>query len=128
MQQKSVYYSASSLYVFRVSTTPIIRNTQNCNYSFRYWSYFLCSCLPPTWLLWPLWREVTAQYRRLQLQFCVLLMMGVLITVQAINFFIARVSQDRKIVLGIPAWKMCCESMAYCSPYGKLTWQELYRN
>jgi len=37
------YYSASSLYMFRVSTTPIIRSTQNCNYSLRYWSYFLCS-------------------------------------------------------------------------------------
>ena len=34
------YYSASSLYMFRVSTTPIIRNTQNCNYRLRYWSYF----------------------------------------------------------------------------------------
>jgi len=33
------------LQVFRVSTTPIIRSTQNCNYSLRYWS----SYLPPTW-------------------------------------------------------------------------------
>ena len=32
-----------------VSTTPIVRNTQNCNYSLRYWSYFLCSYFPPTW-------------------------------------------------------------------------------
>ena len=47
--KQSVYYSASSLYMFRVSTTPIIRSTQNCNYSLRYWSYFLCSYLPPTW-------------------------------------------------------------------------------
>jgi len=47
--QKSIYYSASSLYMFRVSTTPIIRNTQSCNYSLRYWSYFLCGYLPPTW-------------------------------------------------------------------------------
>jgi hypothetical protein len=44
-----IYYSASSLYTFRVSTTPIIRSTQNCNYSLRYWSYFLCSYLPPKW-------------------------------------------------------------------------------
>jgi len=29
--------------MFRVSTTTIIRRTQNCNYSLRYWSYFLCS-------------------------------------------------------------------------------------
>jgi len=34
--KQSVYYSASSLYMFRVSTTPIIRSTQNCNYSLRY--------------------------------------------------------------------------------------------
>jgi len=38
----SFYYSANSLYMFRVSTTPIM-STQNCNYSLRYWSYFLCS-------------------------------------------------------------------------------------
>ena len=38
--QQSIYYSTSSLYMFRVSTTPIIRSTQNCNYSLRYWSYF----------------------------------------------------------------------------------------
>jgi len=34
--EQSIYYSASSLYTFRVSTTPIIRSTQNCNYSLRY--------------------------------------------------------------------------------------------
>ena len=49
--KQSIYYSASSLYMFRVSTTPINRSTQNCNYNLRYWSYFLCSCLPPTWPL-----------------------------------------------------------------------------
>ena len=47
--KQSIYYSASSLYTFRLSTTTIIRSTQNCNYSLRYWSYFLCSYLPPTW-------------------------------------------------------------------------------
>ena len=47
--KQSICYSASSLYMFRVSTTPIIRSTQNCNYSLRYWSCFLCSYLPPTW-------------------------------------------------------------------------------
>jgi len=31
--KQSIYYSASSLYMFRVSTTPIIRSTQNRNYS-----------------------------------------------------------------------------------------------
>jgi hypothetical protein len=34
--KQSIYYSASSLYMFRVSTTPIIRSTQNFNYSLRY--------------------------------------------------------------------------------------------
>jgi len=36
---QSIYYSANSIYMFWVSTTPIIRITQNCNYSLRYWSY-----------------------------------------------------------------------------------------
>ena len=53
----SIYYSASSLYMFRVSTTPIIRSTQNCNCSLRY-----CAA---THLKrgqgWPRWREVAAQ-------------------------------------------------------------------
>ena len=34
--KQSIYYSASSLYMFRVSTTRIIRSTQNCNYSLLY--------------------------------------------------------------------------------------------
>jgi len=42
--KQSIYYSASSLYSFRVSNTPIIRSTQNCNCSLRYRSY-----LPATW-------------------------------------------------------------------------------
>ena len=42
--KQSLYYSTSSLYMFRVSTTPIFRSTQNCNYSLRY-----CSYLPQTW-------------------------------------------------------------------------------
>ena len=45
--KQSVYYSASSLYMFRLPTTPIIMSIQNCNYSLRYWSYFLCIYLPP---------------------------------------------------------------------------------
>ena len=52
--KQSIYYSASSLYMFRVSTTPIIRSLQNCNCSFRHLSYFLCSYLPPTWPSFPL--------------------------------------------------------------------------
>jgi len=39
--------------MFRVLTTPIIRSTQNCNYSLPYWSYFLCSHSPPTWPSFP---------------------------------------------------------------------------
>ena len=31
-----IYYSASSLNMLRVSTTPFIRSKQNCNYSLRY--------------------------------------------------------------------------------------------
>ena len=54
--KQSIYYSASSLYMFRVSTPPIIRSTQNCNYSLRYWS--CCTVqLPPS--------NVADQYRRL---------------------------------------------------------------
>jgi len=45
--KQSIYHSASSLYIFRVSTTLNIRSTQNCNYSLRYCSYILCSYLPP---------------------------------------------------------------------------------
>ena len=60
--KQSIYYSASSLYMFRVTTTPIIRCTHNCNCSLRYWSYSLCSYLPPTWPSWPRWREVAAQH------------------------------------------------------------------
>ena len=79
--KRSIYYSARSLYIFRVSNTPIIRSTQNCNYSLRYWSYFSCSHLPTKTnmtrynsnqsiyysssslckLAWPRWREVAAQ-------------------------------------------------------------------
>ena len=45
--KQSIYYSASSLYMFRVLTIPIIRNTQNFNYSLRDWSYFFVQ-LPPS--------------------------------------------------------------------------------
>jgi len=34
--KQSICYSTSSLYMFRVSTTPIISSTNNCNYSLRY--------------------------------------------------------------------------------------------
>jgi len=36
--KQSIHYSAGSLYMFRVSTTPIIRSTQNCNYRLSYFS------------------------------------------------------------------------------------------
>jgi len=35
-KKQSIYYSASSLYMFRVSSTPIITNAQNCNYTLQY--------------------------------------------------------------------------------------------
>jgi len=73
--KQSICYSASSLYMFRVSTTPIIRSTQNCNCSLRYLSYFCAAT--------SLQRDQVGHVdhnRRLQLQFCVLLMMGVVDT------------------------------------------------
>jgi len=47
MQHKVVYCCASSLYMFRVSTTPIIRSTRNCNYSLLNWSRCAVQ-LPPS--------------------------------------------------------------------------------
>jgi len=35
-QSNLIYYSASSVYVFRMSTTTIIRSAQKCKYSLRY--------------------------------------------------------------------------------------------
>ena len=55
--KQSIYYSVSSLYIFRVSTTPIIRSTQNCNYSLRYWSYFCAATFLQGGQAW----EVTEQ-------------------------------------------------------------------
>jgi len=61
--KQSIYYSASSLYMFQVSTIPIIRSTQNCNYS--------CAAAQK---IWPVPEAVTTavqlhkkydQYRRL---------------------------------------------------------------
>jgi len=71
--------------MFRVSSTPITRITQNCNYSLRYWSYFFYVFCAATF---PQLGHVGGrqlhkkydQYRRLQLQFYVLLMMGVVDT------------------------------------------------
>ena len=45
--KESIYYSASSLCMFRVSTTPFIMSTQNCKNSLRYWSQFFLQ-LPPS--------------------------------------------------------------------------------
>jgi len=55
--KQSIYCSASSLYMFRVSTTPIIRSTQNCSYSLRYSA--ITSLQRDQ--AWPRWREVAAQ-------------------------------------------------------------------
>ena len=71
--KQSIYYSASSLYMFRVSAAPIVRSTQNCNYSLRYWSRWrevaapvpeavvtvLCTLMMGVFA-WPRWREVAA--------------------------------------------------------------------
>jgi len=63
MKHKAVYllFYKFTLYVSGVNHTYQEYGTQNCNYSLRYWSYFLCSYLPPTWPSWPCWREVAAQ-------------------------------------------------------------------
>jgi len=50
---QSIYYSASSLYMFQVSTTPTIRSTQNCNYSLRYWLYYFVQLPPSNVAKWP---------------------------------------------------------------------------
>jgi len=57
MQHKAVYllFCKFTLHVSGVKHTHL-RSTQNCNYSLRYRSYFLCSYLPPKWP-----REVAAQ-------------------------------------------------------------------
>jgi len=55
--KQSICYSASSLYMFRDSTTPIIRSAQNCNYSLRY-----CAATSlQRGQAWPRWREAAAQ-------------------------------------------------------------------
>ena len=43
------YFTAGSLNMFRVLSTPIIRSTLNCIYSLRYRSYYRWSYLLPTW-------------------------------------------------------------------------------
>jgi len=61
--KQSIYYSAGSLYMFWVSTTHIIRSTQNCNYSLPVLVIFYVQLPPPTnvaKLAWPRWREVAA--------------------------------------------------------------------
>ena len=55
--KQSIYYSASSLYIFQVSTTPIIMSTQNCNYSL----WYCATTSLQRGQAWPRWREVAAQ-------------------------------------------------------------------
>ena len=55
--KQSIYYSASSLYMFRVSTTPIVKSTQNCNYSLRYYAPTSLQCGKSR----PHWRKVAGQ-------------------------------------------------------------------
>jgi hypothetical protein len=55
--KQSIYYSASSLYMFLVSTTPMISSTQNCNYSL----WYCASTSLQRGQAWLRWREVAAQ-------------------------------------------------------------------
>ena len=76
-QSSLIYYFASSLYMFRESTTSIIRNTQNCKYRIR---CYAATSLKRGQLGHVKGRQLHKeydQYRRLQLQFCILLIMGV---------------------------------------------------
>jgi len=57
---QSIYYSASSLYMFRVSNSPIITSTRKCNYSLQYWSHFCTATSLQRGHAWPRWREVVA--------------------------------------------------------------------
>jgi hypothetical protein len=59
--KQSIYYSASSLYMFRVSNIPIIRSTQNCNYSLRYRSYPRRRQVAAQKSTWPRRRQVAVQ-------------------------------------------------------------------
>ena len=70
-----IYFTAKSLYMFRVSIAPIIRSTKNCNCSLRYRSY--CETVFHSQTV-KLWNTVSQYdlYRRLRLQFLVLLMIG----------------------------------------------------
>jgi len=56
--KQSIYYSASSLYMFRVSTTPIIMSTQNCTTASSTVQLTLSNVAR---LAWPRWWEVAAQ-------------------------------------------------------------------
>ena len=44
MQLYAVYFICKPLYMFRVVSVPIIRNTDNCIYSIWYWSTFVATC------------------------------------------------------------------------------------
>jgi hypothetical protein len=55
----SLLYFRKLLYMFRVVTQPIIRNTYNCNYSIWHWSNRLCY-LPLLWSSSP-----ASRYRKL---------------------------------------------------------------
>jgi len=75
MQHKAVYllFCKFTLHVSGVKHT-ILRNTQNCNYSLQYKSYFLCSYLPPKWprevaeqKIWPVPEAVVTVLRTLRI-------------------------------------------------------------
>jgi len=73
----------------------------------------LCSYLPPMWPSWPCQREVAAQYWRLQLQFCVLLMMDVVDT-QNMYSELARIIN--KLLCVAPHWTIINTDRRWTEP------------
>jgi len=47
MQLYTVYFISKLLYMFRVVSPPIVRNTNSCIYSIWYWSTVVATCRYP---------------------------------------------------------------------------------
>ena len=58
MKLYTVYFIYKLLYMFRVVSLPIIRNTNNCIYSIWYWSTVTATCR---------YRVQTVQYTQISL-------------------------------------------------------------
>jgi len=63
--KQSIYYSAGSLYMFRVSTTTIIGVHKTVTTASGTGHIFCAATSLQRGQAWPRWREVAAQYRRL---------------------------------------------------------------